>query len=198
MMKKYTREILLTGATLTQTGSTDLYVTVFLDSSVDVMGIYSPLIPSNVSLSGITVELIAESPLPPVIPTIEVLPYVVTGFCESRLEEVRAYGGNFLPGVVTQPDGTIHYTIDGITYQTNPHSGVTFFRYNGLYERITPTGQILMMGEHLFGYSDAPNIDSDIVMERPESSVFENQYRMKTLRSLRDFETYGGGFYKIY
>ncbi len=148
---------------------------------------------------------------------------VISGFTDSRLNEVISYDKNnpyivglngvtnvvYTPNVVNSGNtlSQVEYTINGIKYITSiekplfPDSDlyfktktVYFFESSGL----TKQNMSLIKREAEMGISFPPKIENQIFIERQSISVFERHLRLEDIESVDQFDTYKNGYYNIF
>jgi hypothetical protein len=94
-------------------------------------------------------------------------------------------------------DDITGYTIENITYYDLPN-GKTFYvtNSNGLSANdLNPS--IITKNEQLLDFVMAPQIQTDIYVERGKYSAFESLERLGEVDNIGDLERYGYGFFKI-
>lgn len=138
------------------------------------------------------------------------VPFLVTGFTTSKLEELKLYGPvKYNPAVVVKKYGQDYgqineitplytaYTIDNVQYYDNK-DGTTFFMVesSGLTENMIEALPITKE-EVLLGVVSSPEIQSGIFIERGKNSAFEALQRLGEVDNIGDLTSYGYGFFKI-
>jgi hypothetical protein len=138
------------------------------------------------------------------------VPFIVSGFTSSRLNELKLYGNNPFDTTVTvskggQPYGKVDvinadytsYTINDITYYDYPN-GTTYYIMNssGLTSNdLVASG--ITKEEVLINVVDSPEIQSEIFIERGKLSGFESLQRLGEVDNMGDLTSYGYGYFKI-
>jgi hypothetical protein len=102
-------------------------------------------------------------------------------------------------GTINQDTGILYTTYTGITRESNnvliPQ---TDFRYKGEgWNETNVSLSALSMDEYLFGITSAPEVQSDVFIERGATTVMEMHLKMSEVESLEHLVGYGNGFYKI-
>lgn len=142
---------------------------------------------------------------------------IVTGFTDSRLNEVKTYDDNnpYQVGIngVTQVvyEGTslsyVEYVINGITYKTsvlNPlfEDSNLFFKTQTVYffqaSGLTQQNINVLKREAEMGIAFPPKIKSEIFIERQSTSVFERHLRMEEILTVDQLGDYKNGYYNIF
>jgi len=137
-------------------------------------------------------------------------PFWVSGFTQSRLNELKFYGSE--PYKVNQPVklndgefGTVTgqfygytaYTIQGVEYYDYP-DGTTLFMLSSsgiTSEDIISTG--ITKDEKFLNMAMLPEVYSDIFIERGKNSALERVQRLDEVDNTGDLERYGYGFFNI-
>lgn len=144
---------------------------------------------------------------------------IISGYTDSRLNEVRTYdntqpyqvGINGVTNVIydnnTPPnEKLVEYTINGIDYITTIGEPIIigtenlktttkyFFESSGCTEEEVN----LIKQEVEIGVVFPPKIEKEIFIERMSISVFEPQSRLGEIGSLEELETYRNGYYNIF
>ena len=138
------------------------------------------------------------------------VPFAVSGFTTSKLRDLRRYGTNpytvgyiftknnqFYGKIDSIIDGVTGYTIESINYYDLP-DGKTFYVMNS--NGLTPNDLDLSMitkNEQLLDFVMAPQVQTDIFVERGKYSAFEALERLGEVDNIGDLERYGYGFFKI-
>lgn len=138
------------------------------------------------------------------------VPFVVTGYTSSKLDELKLYGTvKYDPSVIVKKFGQDYgqvlsinpsytsYTIDNVTY-FDYANGKTVFVLNssGLTSNmLVATG--ITKEEVLMNVVDSPEIQSEIFIQRGKNSAFEALQRIGEVDNLGDLVRYGYGFFKI-
>ena len=129
---------------------------------------------------------------------------------KSKIQDLKRYGSNpFTVGYIFTKnnqfygkidsiiDGITGYTIEAITYYDLPN-GKTFYvmNSNGLTANDFDTSMIVK-NEQLLDFVMAPQIQTDVYVERGKYSAFESIERLGEVDNMGDLERYGYGFFKI-
>jgi hypothetical protein len=138
------------------------------------------------------------------------VPFVVSGYTKSKIQDLRRYGPNpYTVGYVFSKNGQFYgkidsinngitgYTIENINYFDLP-DGKTFYivSSNGLTQNdLDPT--IITKNEQLLDFVMAPQVQTDIYVERGKYSAFESIERLGEVDNMGDLERYGYGFFQI-
>lgn len=138
------------------------------------------------------------------------IPFVVSGYTNSRLSLLRRWGPNpYTVGYVQRPvSGVIGYVTEITTTYTaytinntnyyDLNNGKTFFVLNssGLTSNdIVVTA--ITKNEILLDFVNDPEIQSDVFIERGKYSAMENIQRLGEVDNLGDLVRYGYGYFKI-
>lgn len=137
------------------------------------------------------------------------IPYQITGFTTSKLQDLRRWGpvkynlntvfkNNQPYGQVTNitPDYTA-YTINGISYY-DLNNGKTLYivSTSGLTSN-SIVAEKITKDELLMDMVMAPEIITDVYIQRGKYSAFENLQRLGEVDNIGDLVRYGYGYYKI-
>lgn len=138
------------------------------------------------------------------------VPFVVSGYTKSKIQDLKRYGPDpFTVGYVFTKNNQVYgqidsiqngitgYTIENINYFDLP-DGKTFYvmNSNGLtVDNLNPT--VITKNEQLLDFVMAPQIQTDIFIERGKYSAFEGLERLGEVDNIGDLEQYGYGFFKI-
>lgn len=137
-------------------------------------------------------------------------PFIVSGFTKSKVNDLRRYGteaftvgylftknNQFYGKIDSIDDGITGYTIENISYYDLP-DGRTFYVTNsyGLQPNDLDTS-IITKNEQLLDFVMAPQIQTDIYVERGKYSANESLTRLGEVDNIGDLERYGYGFFKI-
>lgn len=148
------------------------------------------------------------------------VPFTVSGFTESRLNELKLYGTqpslpplyseNFQVGVPVIQNGQIWgsitnaetnvftaYTIQNVTYYDYENGGTIFFEQSSGLTENNLVGEPITKNEILLKVIDQPQIRSDIFVERGNNSAYERILRLDEVDSLGDLINYGYGFFNV-
>jgi hypothetical protein len=140
---------------------------------------------------------------------------IVTGYTDSRLNEVKTYsrtqpyqvGVNGITEIIYDDNNepsVIKYTIDNINYITSVGReiipGVFIIKtiYTFSTSGLTQESINVIKDEAEMGISFPPKIESDIFIERQTTSVFERHLRMEEITTLDQLEEYKNGYYTIF
>lgn len=143
---------------------------------------------------------------------------MITGFTDSRLSDVQTYDKTqpYIVGYKGVTDieydtnnepSKVSYTIDDIdyvTYITKPSfiGANLFYKTQTVYyfnaEGLSEDSINVIKQEVEMGISEPPKIESDIFIERQETSVFERHLRMGEITNLDEIEDYKNGYYNIF
>lgn len=135
---------------------------------------------------------------------------VVSGRTQSRITELRRYGSNPYPigqpmykfgevyGVINSVSNEYTgYTIDNVDYYDyRDGSSVFVFHSSGLTAENTKTTK-LVKDERLKGFSEQPEIQSNVFIERDKTSGFESLMRLGEIDNMGDLEKYGYKYFKL-
>jgi hypothetical protein len=148
--------------------------------------------------------------------------HVVTGYCQTRLGELRKYAVTGVLGVRyflssgSTSDGvnpfltiegvsasTYVYYLGGITYNDQiVGSGITTtFVFNSLGTGDTNNFvyEPLIKLESKQNMVENPRVNRDVFIERQQMSVFERNYRLRAVNRLSDVLSYAGGnYFEVY
>jgi hypothetical protein len=153
----------------------------------------------------------------------ETVPFVVTGFTNSRITELAQYGP--VKYVVNKPvkgitgttiiNGTVvpTYGVVGVintitpSYTSYTISDIVYYDYTGdttIY-MVNSSGitsnmivaEPLTKEEVLLKISDQPQVQSDVYIERGKNSGFERTQRLGEIDNLGDLIDYGYGFFNV-
>jgi hypothetical protein len=138
------------------------------------------------------------------------VPFVVSGYTKSKIQDLRRYGPDpFTVGYVFTKNNQIYgqidsiqngitgYTIENITYFDLP-DGKTFYVMNSNGLTVNDLNvSVITKNEQLLDFVMAPQIQTDIYVERGKYSAFEALERLGEVDNIGDLEQYGYGFFKI-
>lgn len=147
-------------------------------------------------------------------------PFIVTGFSDSRLSELRKYtvSGDLSKLYKTSTGSTVdgldlsksftgatattyQYYLGGITYVDSIVSGVTAFTTTfsfqslGLNDPNNFDTMTYIKDENKQNLVEKSQVSRDVFIDRQEQSVFERNYRLRAVNSLNNVLTYAGGNY---
>jgi len=148
--------------------------------------------------------------------------YTITATSKSRLVELRKFsrssdlaikyktsltpssdGLNLFLSVTGGTDISYVYYIGGITYTdsyktTGATTGTTATTYSFISSGTSSPvfdNKPIVKNDDIFDIIEEPNIDNGVFIIRQELSVFENNYRLKSINELSHLTFYGGGKY---
>jgi hypothetical protein len=140
------------------------------------------------------------------------VPFPVTGYSESTINDLEQYGSSKYPPVgitVTGNSGVVgtYYGIspDGL-YKSYTINGVDYFDYdNFTVYSVSSSGltsneigsDLLVKNEMLLNMVMEPEVQSDIYVERGKNSALERVQRLGEVGSLNELVDYGYGFFNI-
>jgi hypothetical protein len=139
------------------------------------------------------------------------VPYVVSGFSESRLFDLVQYGPDKFPLNVLLPvdgggtgkinnittDGYIYYEIDGISYVDFTGGTTTFSINSSGFSNSDLVMSAITKNEALLNIIDQPQIFSSVLIERGKNSVLENFRRIGEVDTVDELVNYGYGFFNV-
>ena len=140
------------------------------------------------------------------------VPYTVTGYTQSTINDLQQYGANKFPppgiqvtgasgniGTYYGPDVTntyVAYTINGVDFYDYQDFTLFAIQSSGVTENdlsIEP----LIKDETLLNVVMEPEVQSNVYVERGKISALESIQRLGEVNSVGDIETYGYGFFNI-
>lgn len=137
-------------------------------------------------------------------------PFIVSGFTKSKVNDLRRYGtepftvgylftkNNQFYGKIDYIDNDITgYTIENISYYDLP-DGKTFYVTDSY--GLKPNdfdSSLITKNEQLLDFVMAPQVQTDIYVERGKYSANESLTRLGEVDNIGDLERYGYGFFKI-
>jgi hypothetical protein len=144
--------------------------------------------------------------------------HTVTGFCSSRLDEVRKYAvtGSLSTRFFTSTDASGNgvnvflssegvtqsvytYYIGGITYVDTVDNGVTTTTFSfeslGLNDSNNFDYLPVVKLESKQNMVENPQVGKDVFIVRQQQPVFQSNYRLRAINSLNDVIGYAGGNY---
>jgi len=138
------------------------------------------------------------------------VPFIVSGYTTSRLNELERYGVNkYLVNVPIINNGDIFgvvntigssytgYTIEGTQYLDLPDGNtVYFFDSSGLTSNWMVQSAMTKQ-ESLINIVSDPEVQSDIFIERGKNSALERIERLGEVDNIGDLEEYGYKFFKF-
>lgn len=138
------------------------------------------------------------------------VPFNLFGKTKSKLKLLKRWGPqDYIPGFFVQiddntigvvdeiTDGYTAYTIDGIHY-IDYINGQTFFTVSSsgfTYDNIVASA--ITKNELLLDFVMAPEVQTDVFVERGKYSPFEYTQRLGEVDNIGDLTRYGYGFFKI-
>jgi len=138
------------------------------------------------------------------------VPYLVTGYTQSQITDLKQYGSiQYATNVPIIKDGQIYgvidvmdsektgYTINGVTYFDYP-DGTTIYLTNssGLTQNDLVASAITK-NEVLLDMVYSPEIQSEVFIDRGKLTAFEGLERLGEVDNIGDLTTYGYGYFKI-
>lgn len=145
------------------------------------------------------------------------IPFIVSGFTKSRLEELRQYGKKpFTQDCIKKTvDGKVNncwgqittnisvpmsftgYTIEGVDYiDFDDSSTVYLFNSSGLTKNWM-VQSAMTKNEELMNVVFDPEIQSEVFIERGKNSAQERVERLGEIDTIGDMETYGYKFFRF-
>lgn len=139
------------------------------------------------------------------------VPFLISGYTKSRLTELKQYGpvpyivnkiitdylGEFF-GVVNEITNTYTgYTIQNIKYFDYLDNITIFIVESSGFTSDWLVSEPIIKDESLINIVYAPEVQSDIFIERGKNSVLERIQRLGEVDNLGDLENYGYGFFKL-
>ena len=112
----------------------------------------------------------------------------------SRINEFAKYGTTGYTSSVTATTEGNKYVIDNLTYLDTP-DGYTYI--SGTTTSGTTVDMCLTRNEILIGFTEEPQIYSDIFIERGKQSLMERNLRLNEIDNMGELEIYGGGFFNV-
>lgn len=140
------------------------------------------------------------------------IPFLITGYTQSSLRDLKQYGGTpYKPGVsVTGNTGAIGiysgvsnnglytaYTINDIDYYDYPDGTTLFVVYSSGLTSDMVVCQPIVKNELLLGIIDEPEVQSNIFIERGKNSALERIERLGEVDNIGDLEKYGYKFFNV-
>jgi len=138
-----------------------------------------------------------------------VVPFIISGNTQSRLNELKTYGPNpykLFPYTVTLEDGTTgstlsispdftSYTINNMTYIDFLNGSTIFVIESRGFTIYDLTATTITKEEYLMNVIDQPQIQSYVFIERGKYSGLENFRRIGEVNNTSSLESYGYGFF---
>jgi hypothetical protein len=138
------------------------------------------------------------------------IPFIVSGFTNSRLNLLRRWGPNqYTIGYIQKigpnnvgyleqiTDEFTSYTINNISYFDFPNNSTIFFVNSSGFTSDNLVASALTKNETLLDFVMDPEIQSDVVIERGKYSAQEGLQRLGEIDNIGDLVNYGYGFFKI-
>jgi hypothetical protein len=139
-------------------------------------------------------------------------PFLITGYTQSSLRDLRQYGSEpYKVGItVTANTGAIGvfsgvssdglytaYTINDIDYYDYSDGTTLFVVYSSGLTQDMVVCEPIVKNELLLGIIDEPEVQSNIFIERGKNSALERIQRMGEIDNIGDLEKYGYKFFNI-
>lgn len=138
------------------------------------------------------------------------VPFPISGFTTSKIEDLRRWGANpYTVGYVFTKNGQTFGQIDSITTEYTSYTinnvsyynlvnGKTLYIINssGLTENDIVASAITK-NEYLLDFVMAPELQTDVFVERGKYSPFEGIQRLGEVDNIGDLEKYGYGYFTI-
>jgi hypothetical protein len=138
------------------------------------------------------------------------VPYIVSGFTQSRLEELKVYGTNPYINdlVINLPDGTTGvvnsqspeytgYTINNQSYIDFSAGTSVFVAQSYGFSEVNITATTITKLEYLMNVIEQPIIQSNVFIERGKISGMENFRRIGEVNNTGSLKTYGYKFFDV-
>jgi hypothetical protein len=138
------------------------------------------------------------------------VPYIVSGFTKSRLEELKVYGLNPYINdlVINLPDGTTGvvtsqspeytgYTINDQSYIDFSAGTSVFIAQSYGFWEVNLTATTITKMEYLMNVIEQPIIQSNVFIERGKTSGMENFRRIGEVNNTGSLRTYGYKFFDV-
>lgn len=138
------------------------------------------------------------------------VPFLVSGFTVSRLNDLKRWGPQpYTPGYVITKKGSMFGMVDQITtdYTSYTINNISYYDFtNGRTLYVMSSSGItcddinltkITKDEYLLDFVSAPEIITDVYLERGKYSPFENLNRLGEVDNTGDLQKYGYGFFKI-
>jgi len=138
------------------------------------------------------------------------VPFAVQGYTKSRLQDLKRWGPvPYTIGYVFNKNGQVFGQVNSITNDVTGYTinnvdyydlinGKTLYVINS--SGLTPNDIIasaITKNEYLLDFVMAPEIQTDIYVERGKYSAFEALQRLGEVDNIGDMVSYGYGFFKI-
>jgi hypothetical protein len=140
------------------------------------------------------------------------VPYTVTGYTESTINDLQQYGSSKFPppgiqvtgstgnvGTYYGPDPTntyVAYTINGVDFYDYQDFTLFAIQSSGITENDLSV-EPLIKDETLLNVVMEPEVQSNVYVERGKISALESIQRLGEVNSVGDVETYGYGFFNV-
>lgn len=137
-------------------------------------------------------------------------PFIISGFTQSRLNELQVYGPNpYINGlIINLSDGTTGYVVsqtdEYIVYVINDQTYIDFANGNSIFivqssglTDLTITATSITKFEYLMNVIEQPEIQSNVFIERGKISGLENFRRIGEVNNTGSLRTYGYGYFDI-
>ena len=138
------------------------------------------------------------------------VPFTVSGFTKSRINELALYGTpKFQVGVPVISNGQIWgaisnmnpiftaYTVDGTDYYDYSDGTTIFFQQSSGLTDNNLTATPITKDEVLLKVMDQPQIQTNVFVERGKNSAYERVMRLGEVDNLGDMINYGYGFFNV-
>lgn len=138
------------------------------------------------------------------------VPFIVSGECKSRVNELAFYGSpTYRPGVPVIKNGQIWgvlsatsveftaYTIQNINYYDLNNGRTLYFVQSSGFTEENITAEPLTKDESLMKVIDQAQIQTSVYVERGKQSAYERVQRLGEVDNLGDMIRYGYGFFNI-
>jgi hypothetical protein len=138
------------------------------------------------------------------------VPYIISGFTQSRLEELKVYGINPYVNdlVINLPDGTTGvvtsqspeytaYTINDQSYIDFSAGTSVFVVQSYGFSEVNLTATTITKMEYLMNVIEQPIIQSNVFIERGKISGMENFRRIGEVNNTGSLRTYGYKFFDV-
>jgi hypothetical protein len=137
-------------------------------------------------------------------------PFVVSGFTQSRLNELETYGASpYINDLIIQIEdgGTGYVMSQSPEYTSYTINDLVYFDYSGgttafiCYSSGITTDMIVSSAmtkfEYLMNIIDQPEIQTNVFIERGKNSGLENFRRIGEVRGMEQLVTYGYKFFNV-
>jgi len=138
------------------------------------------------------------------------VPFQISGYTKSKLQDLKRWGPNpYTVGYVFSKNNQTFGQVDTITTEYTGYTinnvnyydlvnGKTFYIVNS--SGITPNDIVasaMTKNEYLLDFVMAPEIQTDVYIERGKYSAFEPLQRLGEVDNIGDLVRYGYGYYRI-